>query len=186
MNETSYFALINLVSNLSFLRKMFLTIRDEQILIFSESVRNKCNFPLPNLKHLKVKVARCMLKFGMGMETGFESCGSFRMRMETGFEEDCGAMLKASYMDLVHLLSNLNFLKKMMQTIWVEEVFIFLKSIKEMCPSPLPNRDHLKVKVRYGSPYKTAKLWDSLLWCAPSLRTLKIVRDRERLQLVIM
>ncbi|XP_060671974.1 putative F-box/LRR-repeat protein At5g02930 [Ziziphus jujuba] len=89
--------------------------------------------------------------------------------------EDRGGMLKASLMDLVHLLSNLNFLKKMMLTIRDEEVLILLKSIRKYCPSPLLNLKHLKVKIRDGRLYETAKLPDSLLWCAPCLETLEMV-----------
>ncbi|KAF3457994.1 hypothetical protein FNV43_RR02656 [Rhamnella rubrinervis] len=79
------------------------------------------------------------------------------------------------YFTLVHLLSNLNCSKKLTLTIRDERVLIFPKRVKKKCASPLPNLNHLKVKM-CGRLTEESELRDSLLWCAPSTETLEIGR----------
>uniref|UniRef100_A0A6P4A1G5 putative F-box/FBD/LRR-repeat protein At1g78760 isoform X3 n=1 Tax=Ziziphus jujuba TaxID=326968 RepID=A0A6P4A1G5_ZIZJJ len=87
-------------------------------------------------------------------------------------------MIKDSYISLVHLLSNLNFLKKMVLTIYKDEVLIFPKHIRQKYLSPMPNLKHLKVMKFSGRSFtKIAEMRESLLWCAPSLESVEIGRD---------
>ncbi|XP_060671314.1 putative F-box/LRR-repeat protein At5g02700 [Ziziphus jujuba] len=84
---------------------------------------------------------------------------------------------KDSYIDRVHLLSNLNSWK-MVLTIYKDEVLIFPKRVRQKYPSPMPNLKHLKVMRFNGTSFtKIGEMRDSLLWCAPSLESLEIGRD---------
>ncbi|KAF3455537.1 hypothetical protein FNV43_RR00168 [Rhamnella rubrinervis] len=56
MNKTSYYDLVRLLSNLKCLKKMTLTTECESALIIQKGVRNMSLPPLPNLKHLTLKI----------------------------------------------------------------------------------------------------------------------------------
>ncbi|KAF3455544.1 hypothetical protein FNV43_RR00175 [Rhamnella rubrinervis] len=80
---------------------------------------------------------------------------------------------------LVHFLSNLNSIKKMVLCI-SEKDLIFSESIRSTCAPPLPNLKHLKVKVKdVHNELKKSELMDSLFWCAPSVETLEIEESRD-------
>ncbi|KAF3443841.1 hypothetical protein FNV43_RR13531 [Rhamnella rubrinervis] len=55
---TWYYDLIRFLSNLSYLKKMTLSTYSEQVIIIPENVRNICRSPLPDLKHMKVKISK--------------------------------------------------------------------------------------------------------------------------------
>ncbi|KAF3457036.1 hypothetical protein FNV43_RR01693 [Rhamnella rubrinervis] len=56
MNKTSYYDLVRLLSNLKCSKKMTLTTECESALIIQKGVRNMSLPPLPNLKHLTLKI----------------------------------------------------------------------------------------------------------------------------------
>ncbi|KAF3457035.1 hypothetical protein FNV43_RR01692 [Rhamnella rubrinervis] len=75
---------------------------------------------------------------------------------------------------IVHFLSNLNTVKKMVLCISEQDIF-FSESIRSTCSPPLPNLKYLKVKIEDVHDHdelRKSELLDSLFWCAPSLETL--------------
>ncbi|KAF3457986.1 hypothetical protein FNV43_RR02648 [Rhamnella rubrinervis] len=87
--------------------------------------------------------------------------------LEANLSLDDRYMNEASYLALVHRLSNLNLLKKLTLTIRGQEVHIFLKIIRKKCASQLPNLKHLHVKDMSNNHFtKTLELQESLLCAA--------------------
>ncbi|KAH7521476.1 hypothetical protein FEM48_Zijuj07G0037700 [Ziziphus jujuba var. spinosa] len=84
-----------------------------------------------------------------------------------------GGYGSASCFDLLHFLAKLHGLKKMkLSTFWEEDI-IFPEDIRNTSSPPLPNLKHLEASL-YDEHKKNSELLDFLVWCAPSVETLKI------------
>ncbi|KAF3457988.1 hypothetical protein FNV43_RR02650 [Rhamnella rubrinervis] len=69
----SYDDTVHFLANFSSLKKMSLSVREEEI-IFSRNVRNTCSPPLPNLKYLKLKIPDNELKRKSDLEDSVSWC----------------------------------------------------------------------------------------------------------------
>ncbi|KAH7521488.1 hypothetical protein FEM48_Zijuj07G0038900 [Ziziphus jujuba var. spinosa] len=84
-----------------------------------------------------------------------------------------GGYGSASCFDLLHFLANLHGLKKMKLSLFWEEDIIFPEDIRNTSSPPLPNLKHLEASLN-DEHKKNSELLDFLVWCVPSVETLKI------------
>ncbi|XP_015887170.1 putative F-box/LRR-repeat protein At3g28410 isoform X1 [Ziziphus jujuba] len=117
-------------------------------------------FRTPNLVHLDLKLR----SFGMSV-ISIEAPNLFQANLRLSYSYKSA--------DLVHFLSNLHGLKKMMLSMFCEQDMIFPEAMRNTLSPPLPNLKHLDAII-YGDRKKNSDLQDFLVWCAPSIETFMI------------
>ncbi|XP_048333898.2 F-box/LRR-repeat protein At5g02910 isoform X1 [Ziziphus jujuba] len=122
----------------------------------------KAKFVTPNLVYLYL---RCRVSWIISIEAPNLFQGDLSL--------SDGGYKSASYFDLVHFLANLNGLKKMKLSIVWDEDMIFPEDIRNTSSPPLPNLKHLEASL-YDKHKKNSELHEFLVWCAPSVETVKI------------